>query len=282
MAKILAGKDVVLALESEARVKVEALKERGCAPCMAIVRLGENDGDVSYERSASKRAAGIGLEIRNYRFPQDASEQTLLDCVTEINTDKTIHGALLLRPFPKHINDGKIRAALSPDKDIDGITDGSLAGVFTNTRRGFAPCTAEACMRILSHYGIEPQGKRAVVIGRSLVIGRPVAMLLMHKNATVTICHTKTRDLPAVVREADIVVAAAGVCESVSADFLRPGQTVLDVGIHVKEDGKMAGDVNFAEAETLVDAITPVPGGVGLVTTCVAALHTLQSAEASV
>ena len=168
---------------------------------------------------------------------------------------------------------------LNPEKDIDGCTDGSLAGVFTNTKTGFPPCTAQAAMEILDYYGVNCTGKKAAVIGRSLVVGRPAAMMLMHKNATVTICHTKTVDMPSITREADILIVCAGKMETIGAEYLREGQVVVDVGIGWNEEkGKLCGDVKFEEAEPVVGAITPVPGGVGTVTTSVLVSHVVEAA----
>ncbi|MDR2133872.1 MAG: bifunctional 5,10-methylenetetrahydrofolate dehydrogenase/5,10-methenyltetrahydrofolate cyclohydrolase [Treponema sp.] len=279
MAQILKGKEVVDALAETMKKDVEALKAKGVTPALGIIRLGERDEDVSYEKGAKKRCDSVGVAVNQYVLPADAGERQLLDVIHGVNADKNVHGVLLFRPLPKHIDDNAIRAALLPEKDIDGITDGSLAGVFANIPLGFPPCTAEACMAILAHYGIDPAGRRVTVVGRSLVIGRPVAMMLMHKNATVTICHTKTEDLPAVVREGEIVVAAAGKAEMLGGEYFREGQTVIDVGIHVKEDGSLCGDVKFAEAEPVVRAITPVPGGVGAVTTCVTIRHVIGAAK---
>jgi methylenetetrahydrofolate dehydrogenase (NADP+)/methenyltetrahydrofolate cyclohydrolase len=278
MAQILKGKEVVDALAETMKKDVEALKAKGVTPTLGIIRLGERDDDISYEKGAKKRCDSVGVAVKQYVLPVDTGRENLLDVIHEVNADKNVHGVLLFRPLPKHIDDNAVRAALLPEKDIDGITDGSLAGVFANISLGFPPCTAEACMAILAHYGIDPAGKRVTVIGRSLVIGRPVAMMLMHKNATVTICHTKTKDLPSVVREGEIVIVAAGKAEAVTGEYFREGQTVIDVGIHVKEDGGLCGDVKFAEAEPVVKAITPVPGGVGAVTTCVTIRHVIEAA----
>jgi methylenetetrahydrofolate dehydrogenase (NADP+)/methenyltetrahydrofolate cyclohydrolase len=279
MAQILKGKEVVDALVETMKKEVEALKTKGVTPTLGIIRLGERDDDISYERGAKKRCDSVGVAVKQYVLPADAAQEKLLDVIHEANADRNVHGVLLFRPLPKHIDDNAVRAALLPEKDIDGITGGSLAGVFANISLGFPPCTAEACMTILAHYGIDPAGKRATVVGRSLVVGRPVAMMLMYKNATVTICHTKTKDLPRVVREGEIVIAAAGIAEALSGEYFREGQTVIDVGIHVKEDGGLCGDVKFAEAEPVVKAITPVPGGVGAVTTCVTIQHVIEAAR---
>jgi methylenetetrahydrofolate dehydrogenase (NADP+)/methenyltetrahydrofolate cyclohydrolase len=279
MAQILKGKDVVEALAETMKKDAEALKAKGVIPALGIIRLGERDDDISYEKSAKKRCESVGVAVKQYLLPADAAQEKLLDVIHEANADRNVHGVLLFRPLPRHIDDNAVRAALLPGKDIDGITDGSLAGVFANISLGFPPCTAEACMAILAHYGIDPAGRRVTVVGRSLVIGRPVAMMLMHKNATVTICHTKTKDLPSVVREGEIVIVAAGKAEAVTGDYFREGQTVIDVGIHVREDGSLCGDVKFAEAEPVVKAITPVPGGVGAVTTCVTIRHVIEAAR---
>jgi methylenetetrahydrofolate dehydrogenase (NADP+)/methenyltetrahydrofolate cyclohydrolase len=186
----------------------------------------------------------------------------------------------MFRPLPKQLDGEKARRMLAPEKDVDGCTDGSLAGVFTNTALGFPPCTAQAAMELLRYYGVDPKGKRVAVIGRSLVIGRPVAMMLMHANATVTVCHTRTVDVPAVTREADIVVAASGQMESVGANYLRPGQIVIDVGIGWNEaKQKLCGDVRAEEAEPIAAALTPVPGGVGSVTSAVLCKHVVEAAK---
>jgi methylenetetrahydrofolate dehydrogenase (NADP+)/methenyltetrahydrofolate cyclohydrolase len=243
--------------------------------------VGEKEDDRAYEGSAIRRCEAAGLGVKPWAFPADVPETLLLDRLRSLNKDGSVHGILVLRPLPAHISDAAVRETLLPEKDVDGITGGSLAGVFTGEAafRGFPPCTAEACMELLSYYRIGVEGRRAVVIGRSLVVGRPAAMLLMHRNATVTVCHTRTRDLAAVVREGDIVIAAAGRPESIGADCFREGQTVIDVGIHVKPGGALCGDVRFGEAERLVAALTPVPGGVGPLTSVLLVKHVIQAAE---
>ena len=259
----------------EGKRVAQALDEATARQCG---ELHERADDLSYERGALKRCQKVGIEPRVYALPQDTGEKQLLELVESLNRDETIHGVLMLRPFPAHIRDEAVRAALDPAKDVDGITDGSLAGVFAGTGRGFAPCTAEACIRILEHYHIDPAGRRAVVVGRSLVVGRPAAMLLLHKNATVTLCHAKTQNLPQVCHQAEILVVAVGKMGAVGAECAAPGQIVLDVGIHMGEDGKLRGDTDFAAMEPVVEAITPVPGGVGAVTTSVLAEHVARAA----
>ena len=228
------------------------------------------------------RCAKVGVEVKQFLLPADAAQEELLGVIACINADPSIHGCLLFRPLPRQFDDRTVRAALAPEKDIDGITDGSLAGVFTNTALGYPPCTAQACLEILKFYGIPLSGRRAVVVGRSLVVGKPAAMMLDRENATVTLCNSRTRDLPEVCREADIVVVAMGKAGAVGAEHLREGQVVVDVGIHVNEKGKLCGDVRFGEAEPLVEAITPVPGGVGTVTTSVLVSHVVEAAEKTV
>ncbi len=280
MAELLKGAAVTAALNEKMTAKVAELKEKGVTPTLAILRVGERADDVSYEKGAMKRCAAVGVDVKNVVLPADVDADSFFRTLDELNRDDSVHGILMFRPLPKHIDGEKARQMLSPDKDIDGCTDGSLAGVFTNTKLGFAPCTAQAAMEILDYYGVQCAGKKAVVIGRSLVVGRPAAMMLMHKNATVTVCHTKTVDMPDVVRQADIVLVAAGQMETIGQEYFKPGQVVVDVGIGWNEaKGKLCGDVKFDEAEPIVAAITPVPGGVGTVTTSILVSHVVEAAE---
>ncbi len=279
MATILKGAPVVAAMNEKNAKRCEALKEKGVVPTLAVVRVGEREDDISYERGVTKRCEKVGVQVKKVLLRADATQEELLNVIREINEDQTIHGCLLFRPLPKQMDDKTIRAALSPEKDIDGITDQSLAGVFTNVDMGFPPCTAQACMEILDYYGVALSGKRATVVGRSLVVGKPAAMMLDRKNATVTMCNSRTRDLAAVCREADVVVVAMGRMGAVGGDCLREGQIVVDVGIHVGEDGHLCGDVRFDEAQSIVESITPVPGGVGTVTTSVLVEHVVEAAE---
>ena len=277
--QILKGAPVAAAMNETMKADTAALKEKGIVPTLAVLRVGARADDLSYERGAMKRAAAVGIEVRNVVLPEDVDGDTFFRTLEELNEDASIHGILMFRPLPKHLDGEKARQMLVPSKDVDGCTDGSLAGVFTNTSLGFAPCTAQAAMEILHYYGIPVSGLRAAVIGRSLVIGRPVAMMLMHENATVTVCHTRTKDVPAVTREADLVIAASGQMESVGREYLREGQIVIDVGIGWNEEKqKLCGDVRFEEAEGLVSALTPVPGGVGSVTTAVLCRHVVDAA----
>ena len=260
MAKLLSGKEVTASLNEEIRKKTELLTAHHITPKLGIIRIGEREDDISYERGATKRCETLGVSYEKFLLPEDASEEMVLNTIAQVNEADDIHGVLLFRPLPRHLDENKIINALAVEKDIDGITDRSMASVFLGKQGGFAPCTPSACMKILDHYGIDCSGKKAVVIGRSPVVGKPAAMMLLQKNATVTICHTKTTDMPSVVKEADIVIVAAGRAGVIDAKYLRAGQTVIDVGINVNEEGKLCGDVNFADAEPVVDAITPVPG----------------------
>ena len=284
MAKQLLGKEVTAALNARLQAQVEELKARGILPTLGIIRVGERPDDLSYERGATKRAELIGVAVEKFVLPEDVTKEALLQVIDEINANDKIHGVLMFRPLPKHLkaDQDEISNRLDPRKDVDGMTDISNAGVFMGKKVGFAPCTPAACMEILDYYGIDCTGKKAVVIGRSLVVGKPAAMMLMGRNATVTVCHTRTKDVPAVAREADILVSAAGVLRSLTKEYVRPGQIVIDVSINWDEaKGGIAGDAVFEEVEPIVDAITPVPGGVGSVTTSVLIGHVVEAAAAA-
>ena len=280
MAQILKGKPVADALTAQMKKDVEELKAAGVTPTLCIFRVGERPDDLSYERGATKRASVVGIEVRNVILPADVSQEVFDTEFRKVNEDASIHGILLFRPLPGHLDNEKARQMLNPAKDIDGCTDLSLAGVFTNTKTGFPPCTAQAAMEILHYFGIQVKGKKAAVIGRSLVIGRPVAMMLMHENATVVNCHTRTVDVPSITRAADILITASGQLHSVTKEYTNPYQVVIDVGINWDEaKGGISGDVAFEDVEPYVAAITPVPGGVGSVTTCVLISHVVEAAR---
>lgn len=280
MVKLLKGKAVADAITEKLITEVEVLKSKGIIPTLAIMRVGERSDDISYERGATKRCEAVGVAVKNILLPQDVPEANFFAVLEELNQDDSVHGILMFRPLPKHIDGEKARKLLDFSKDVDGCTDMSLAGVFTGTKLGFCPCTAEAAMEILHYYDIDVKGKNVAVIGRSLVIGRPVAMLLMHENATVTICHTRTEDVASISRKADIVVAASGQMESIDSQYLREGQVVIDVGIGWNEaKAKLCGDVCFDEVSEKIAAITPVPGGVGSVTTSILVRHVVEAAQ---
>ena len=286
MAKQLLGKEVTEALNAKLTARTEALKAKGVSPKLAIVRVGENPSDISYEKGAMKRAETIGVETMQVLLPEDISKEDLIAKIRELNADASVHGVLLFRPLPKHLkaDQTEIENALDAAKDVDCMTDLSNAGVYENKELGFPPCTPQACMEILDYYGIDVKGKNVVVIGRSLVVGKPAAMMLMAKHATVTVCHTRTVDVEKIAQKADIIVSSAGVLNSLTKDYVSPGQIVIDVSINwdpAKKEGKggIAGDAVYAEVEPIVDAITPVPGGVGSVTTSVLIDHVVTAAE---
>ena len=290
MAKLLSGKEVAQAMNARLVERVETLVEAGVTPKLAIVRCGEKPSDLSYERGARKRAEALGVLIDTRVLPADVDAEAVIDCIRGLNADETVHGVLLFRPLPKPLRprEAEIRNALVPEKDVDGMTDLSYAGVYSGRDDlGFPPCTARACIELMDHYGIDCAGKRVTVIGRSLVVGRPLSMLLLARHATVTICHTRTTDVPAEARRADILVSTAGELNVVTKDCVRPGQVVIDVSVNWDPNkpnakgglGAMAGDAAFDEVEPVVDAITPVPGGVGAVTTAVLLGHVITSAE---
>ncbi len=281
MAKRLLGKEVNARLNARIQADCDALKARGILPTLAIIRCGERPDDLSYERGATKRAETLGVAVEKFVLPESVSKQELLDTIDAANQNDAIHGILLFRPLPKHLkaDQDEISNRVDPRKDVDGMTDLSNAGVFMGKELGFAPCTPAACMEILDYYGIDCTGKSAVIIGRSLVVGKPAAMMLMGKNATVTVCHTRTRDVAAVARQADIIISAAGKLRSLTKEFVRAGQIVVDVSINWDEEkGGIAGDAVFDEIEPIVEAITPVPGGVGAVTTSVLIGHVVEAA----
>ena len=281
MAEILKGAPVAKAISQQVALRSAELAQRGITPTLAIVRVGERPDDISYEKGAVKRCDSCGTSVRHVILPADVSQDELISAIRSLNQDDSVHGILMFRPLPRHIDEAAVCDSIAPEKDMDGVTEGSMAGIFSGSGKGYPPCTAQACIEILDHYGVELRGKHAVIVGRSNVIGKPAAMLLLGRNATVTICHTKTADMEAECRRADIIVAAAGKAGVVSADHVSPGQIVLDVGINVTPEGKLTGDVDFDTVEPIVSAITPVPGGVGSVTTAVLAKHVVEAAEAA-
>lgn len=281
MAKILYGKEIAASLAEQTAKRTAALRAEGIVPTLALVRVGENGGDEVYERGIRRRCEKAGVSVVKRDFPADASEAEVLSAVETFAEDPAVHGLMVFRPLPAQVSDEKIRAAIPPEKDVDGVTDASLAGVFTGSGRGFAPCTAEACIRLLDGYGVELCGKSAAVVGRSLVVGKPLAMLLTGRNATVTLCHTKTKNLAEICARSELIIAAAGRPGLLGRDCFAAGQTVLDVGVNVSEDGSVCGDVDFAAAEAVVSAVSPVPGGVGAVTSAVLIHHVAEAAEHS-
>lgn len=278
MALILKGAPVAERLTLSARERTKALKARGVTPTLAVLRVGKRAEDVSYESAAERRCEKAGVRVVKFTLPSDCTQEELIGSIARINARGDIHGCLMLRPLPEGLDGRAACAALAPEKDVDGETDAALAALIRGDE-GFAPCTARACMEILDFYGIEISGRRAVVIGRSLVIGKPVALMLLARSATVTVCHSKTPDLPSVCRAADILVTAAGKAGLVDARYTNPNQVIIDVGMSDGGDGNLIGDAVFAELDPLVYAITPMPGGVGAVTSSVLLTQVVEAAE---
>ena len=273
------GAPAAAALMEDLTGRIERLSGAGVTPTLAIVRVGERPDDRAYETGAVKRCEKAGVAVKRFPLPAGCSALELRAVLEHINAVSEIHGCLMLRPLPDPAMEEMACALLDPKKDVDCMTPTALAGVFAGKGWGYPPCTAQACLELLKYYKTALTGKRAVVVGRSLVIGKPVSMLLQAENATVTMCHTRTVDLPAVCRGAEVLIAAAGRANLLGAAHVSPGQVVLDVGINVDESGKLCGDVKFDEAEPVVSAITPVPGGVGAVTTAVLVKHVVEAAE---
>lgn len=279
MALILKSKPVIDGMAVHIVPRVEEIKARGVEPTLAIVRVGKRPDDLSYERTAIKRATSLSIATRVFEMDEFVTQSELHSQIQCINQDVSIHGCLLFRPLPDFMDEKQICDELHMQKDVDGISSASLGAVFTDSPEGFAPCTAVACEKILDHYQIPIEGKHVVVVGRSLVIGKPVAMLLLKRNASVTICHSKTDGLESIMRSADIVICATGRARAYGAECFKPGQVVLDVGINFDANGVLCGDVDYDEVEPIVAAITPVPGGIGSVTTSTTMEHTLIAAE---
>lgn len=248
-------------------------------PKLAIVRVGENPDDMSYERGATKKLKSFGLDVASYVFPQDISDEDFKKAFKDINEDDEVTGILLFRPLPRTINEKDIENMIDPKKDLDGISPINIAKVFAGDTTGFSPCTAEAVIEVLKAYDIELTGKRVTVVGRSMVVGKPVSMLLLKENATVTMTHTKTVDLRKTCSDAEIVIAAAGRAKMLNSDYCGQDAVMIDVGINVDENGKLCGDVDYATLDGKASAATPVPGGVGTVTTAVLAKHLIQAAK---
>ena len=279
--ELLKGKPVADLICEKVQTEAEELLEKGIYPTLGILRVGHNESDIAYETSAEKKAKSLGMNVEKYIMEVNSTESDVLDVLEVMNNDNNIHGILMFRPLPKGIDENHVINRINPAKDIDGISFESVGGLFTGEKNGFPPCTAEAAVAILDHYGIEVAGKKVVVIGRSLVIGKPVAMMLLDRNATVTICHSKTKpeDLKTLCKEADIIITAAGKIGTVTEEHVNGKQVIVDVGINFNEDGKMCGDADFEALEGKVEAITPVPGGVGSVTTALLLYHTIEAAK---
>ena len=279
MGTAMLGAEAAKAMKERLKDEAQDLKKKGVSPCLAIVRAGAREDDLSYERGAKKRMEMIGIETRSIELPADITQDLLEEEFRKVNEDAAIHGILLLRPLPEGLDEKRLKEMIDPRKDVDCMSEVNMAKVFAGDESGYAPCTAEAVIGLLDSYGISLEGKRAVVIGRSMVVGRPLSMLLVKRNATVTICHTKTVGLEKICREAEILIAAAGKAKMVTADMVGEGAVVVDVGIHVDKSGSLCGDVDYETVEKRASFISPVPRGVGSVTTSVLAKHVLEAAR---
>ena len=273
----LGGKEAGDAITASLAPKIEELKAKGTVPTLGILRVGAREDDLAYERGIKKKFEAAGCGVKIVELPADCSQDALDRGFDSLNDADDVHGILVFRPLPKTLSDAYIKNAIKPSKDSDCMDIRNMAGVLSGDKNAMGPCTAEAVVRLMEHYGIETKGKKVAVIGRSLVIGRPVALMLIARDATVTVCHTKTVDLPGECRNADIIVACCGVAKTVGADYLREGQVVIDVGMNVDENGKLCGDVDYDKAAEIAKAVTPVPGGVGSVTTSVLLKHVVDS-----
>lgn len=279
MAEQMLGKPVADAIYADLAGRIEALRQRKVHPRLAIIRVGDDPADAAYERTVLKRAEALGVKVDVRELPPDVNRLALYADIEGINVDGRIHGCLLFRPLPTGLDEMAACDLIAPEKDVDGVGAKSLAGVFMGLPEGFAPCTAEGCVRMLDHHGVDLRGKHVAVVGRSLVVGKPAAMLMLGRDATVTLCHSNTADLASIMQAADIVVCATGNARAFGPGCFRPGQTVLDVGTNTDQDGVFCGDVDFAAVEPIVERITPVPGGLGAVTTAVLLSHVVEAAE---
>lgn len=276
--KELRGKAVSDSIREEVRRQAEEIsRDLGRRPRLVILRCGEQPADLAYERNALKKVQDFGMEAVSVALPEDIGDSEFFRRFSELNEDKEVDGILLMRPLPPQLNEGFVISIMDAMKDLDGVSPVNAAGVYLGTE-SFAPCTAEAVMELLHHYRIPVEGKHVVILGRSQVVGRPLSMLLLSENATVTICHSHTRDLEKLCKKADILISAMGKPAFVTADFLKKGAVVIDVGMNTDQNGKLCGDVDFESCSTRAKAITPVPGGVGAVTTAVLCRHLLQAA----
>lgn len=272
----LKGADVSAKIKEYVQGELQRLG--GQIPKLAIVRVGEKPDDMSYERGATKKLGSFGLQVESYVYPEDITDADFKDAFAGINHDPEVTGILLLRPLPKQICEKDIEAMIDPAKDLDGISPANIAKVFAGDESGFAPCTAEAVVEVLKANEIPMTGKRVTIVGRSMVVGKPLSMLMLKENATVTICHTRTKDLKGTCRNAEILVAAAGRVRMLNQEHVGKDAVVIDVGINVDENGKLCGDVDFDSIADTASMATPVPGGVGAVTTAVLAKHLVQAA----
>ena len=277
---IIKGAQVAEAVSAEPLKRAEALRLKGIEPCLAVIRVGEDGSQLAYERGALKRMDKCGINCRVCAFDENISQEDFENEFKKINDDNSVHGILLLQPLPKTLSVEPIKDIINPLKDVDAVSPVNMYKILANDKTGYAPCTAEGVMEILDWMGTDLKGKKCKVIGRSMIVGKPLGLLLLARDATVTYCHSKTIELAKETKDADVLIAAAGSAKLVGADFVNENMTVIDVGVNVDENGNMCGDVDFEAVEPIVANITPVPGGTGAVTTSVLAKHVVKAAEA--
>ncbi len=278
MAKILDGKAIAAQIRAELKTRAEALRAGGTVPCLAVLLAGDDPASKIYVRNKKRACAEIGIESRELLFPESVTEEELIAQIRALNADASVDAMLVQLPLPKHINEARVLAEIAPEKDADGFHVVNAGRLFTG-QESVLPCTPAGCMELLRRAGVEFCGKHAVVVGRSNIVGKPMAMLLLNEHCTVTICHSRTKDLARFTRDADILVAAVGRPGMITGDMVKPGAAVIDVGINRLESGKLMGDVDFATAEPVAGAITPVPGGVGPMTIAMLMQNTILAAE---
>lgn len=277
-AQIIDGKKVSSDIKEQLKKEINALKLKGIEPCLAVVLVGEDPASKKYVASKEKTCVELGIKSIAHKLPESISQSDLLTLIDELNNDKSVHGILVQLPLPKGLDEKMVMNKIVPEKDIDGFGPQSLGRLFLD-ETGFIPCTPHGIIKLLEAYNIEISGKNAVVIGRSVIVGKPLAMLLLRKNATVTICHSKTRNIMEECKRADILCVAIGKAEYIKGDWIKEGAVVIDVGINVREDGKLVGDVEYNSAKEKAGWITPVPGGVGPMTIAMLMYNTVQSAK---
>ena len=275
---IIDGKAVAADIRANVAKRVAELKAKGVEPALSVILVGDNPASVSYVTGKQKALAEVGMIDKSIHLPESTTEQELLDLIAKLNADKSVHGILVQLPLPKHINEEKVTLAIDPKKDVDGFHPVNMGNLLIG-KKGFLPCTPHGILVLLERAGVQTNGARAAVIGRSNIVGKPMALLLMQANCTVTVCHSHTKNLAEVVRRADVVVAAIGRPRFITADMIKPGAAVIDVGINRLADGTLCGDVDFEAAQDVAGCITPVPGGVGPMTIAMLMKNTLSAAK---
>lgn len=276
MAKIINGKEIAQAMKDEMKIEVAALKEAGKSCCLAVIQVGNDPASSVYVSNKKKACEYIGIDSLSYELPEETTEEELLELIDKLNDDTKVHGILCQLPLPRHINEKTILNRISPTKDVDGFHPQNVGALVVGDF-GFVSCTPAGIIELLKRSNVEMEGKRCVVIGRSNIVGKPMALLMLRENATVTVCHSKTQNLKEICKEADILIVAIGKPLFVTKEFVKEGAVVIDVGIHRDENNKLCGDVNYAEVEPLCSAITPVPGGVGPMTICMLMKNCLEA-----